>query len=90
MATRSSRTEPSFRRVIRSSIRKICRRVNAHGGPEGRPGCWQKVTKDLYPFPYLVMDTGYSLAPYNHFEFTSPMASDYIWGRQFGENTINP
>ena len=38
-------------------------RVNAHGGPEGRPGCWQKVTKDLYPFPYLVMDTGYSIAP---------------------------
>ena len=65
-------------------------RVNAHGGPEGRPGCWQKVTKDLYPFPYLVMDTGYSLAPYNHFEFASPMASDYIWGRQIGENTINP
>ena len=65
-------------------------RVNAHGGPEGRPGCWQKVTRDLYPFPYLVMDTGYSIAPYNHFEFTSPMATDYIWGRQIGENTINP
>ena len=65
-------------------------RVNAHGGPEGRPGCWQKVTRDLYPFPYLVMDTGYSIAPYNHFEFTSPMATDYIWGRQVGENTINP
>ena len=44
-------------------------RVNARGGPEGRPGCWQKVTKDLYPFPYLVMDTGYSIAPYNHIEF---------------------
>lgn len=26
-------------------------RVNATGGPEGRPGCWQKITKDLYPFP---------------------------------------
>ena len=44
-------------------------RVNAQGGPEGRPGCWQKVTKDLYPFPYLVMDTGLSIAPYNHLEF---------------------
>ena len=65
-------------------------RANAHGGPEGRPGCWQKVTRDLYPFPYLVMDTGYSIAPYNHFEFTSPMATDYIWGRQIGENTIDP
>ena len=48
------------------------------------------MTRDLYPFPYLVMDTGYSIAPYNHFEFTSPMATDYIWGRQIGENTINP
>jgi phospholipid/cholesterol/gamma-HCH transport system substrate-binding protein len=65
-------------------------RVNAHGGPEGRPGCWQKVTRFLYPFPYLVMDTGYSIAPYNHFEFASPVTTDYIWGRQLGENTINP
>jgi phospholipid/cholesterol/gamma-HCH transport system substrate-binding protein len=65
-------------------------RVNAHGGPEGRPGCWQKVTKYLYPFPYLVMDTGASIAPYNHFEFASPLFTDYVWGRQFGENTINP
>jgi phospholipid/cholesterol/gamma-HCH transport system substrate-binding protein len=65
-------------------------RVNAHGGPEGRPGCWQKITKNLYPFPYLVMDTGYSLAPYNHIEFSSPLATDYVWGRQIGESTINP
>jgi phospholipid/cholesterol/gamma-HCH transport system substrate-binding protein len=65
-------------------------RVNAHGGPEGRPGCWQKVTRYLYPFPYLVMDTGYSLAPYNHIEFASPLVTEYLWGRQIGENTINP
>jgi phospholipid/cholesterol/gamma-HCH transport system substrate-binding protein len=65
-------------------------RVNAHGGPEGRPGCWQKVTKFLWPFPYLVTDTGYSVAPYNHFEIATPWTSDYIWGRQVGETTINP
>lgn len=65
-------------------------RINARGGPEGRPGCWQKVTKDLYPFPYLVTDTGFSLAPYNHTELGSPFAIDYVWGRQMGENTINP
>ena len=65
-------------------------RVNAHGGPEGRPGCWQKITKDLWPAPYLVMDTGLSIAPYNHFEWGSPMFEDYVWGRQVGENTINP
>jgi phospholipid/cholesterol/gamma-HCH transport system substrate-binding protein len=65
-------------------------RVNAKGGPEGRPGCWQKVTKDLWPFPYLVMDTGLSIAPYNHFEIATPLTQDYIWGRTVGEATINP
>jgi phospholipid/cholesterol/gamma-HCH transport system substrate-binding protein len=65
-------------------------RINARGGPEGRPGCWQKVTRDLWPAPYLVMDTGYSLAPYNHIELGQPIAIDYVWGRQFGELTINP
>jgi len=65
-------------------------RVNAHGGPEGRPGCWQKVTRDLWPGPYLVIDTGFDLAPYNHIELGQPFAVDYVWGRQIGENTINP
>ena len=88
-------------------------RVNAHGGPEGRPGCWQPVTRDLWPNPYLVMDTGASIAPYNHIELASPFGcarsascphppgadarrtarlpgSEYIWGRQLGEYTINP
>ncbi|UNB53614.1 MCE family protein [Mycolicibacterium sp. YH-1] len=65
-------------------------RVNARGGPEGRPGCWQKVTRDLWPHPYLVMDTGYSIAPYNHMEIGQPVAIDYVWGRQIGQLTINP
>jgi phospholipid/cholesterol/gamma-HCH transport system substrate-binding protein len=65
-------------------------RINARGGPEGRPGCWQKVTRDLWPAPYLVMDTGFSLAPYNHIELGQPIADDYVWGRQVGELTINP
>jgi phospholipid/cholesterol/gamma-HCH transport system substrate-binding protein len=65
-------------------------RVNAHGGPEGKPGCWQKITHDLWPAPYLVMDTGQSIAPYNHFELGQPLAVDYVWGRQIGEYTINP
>ncbi|OBF51070.1 MCE family protein [Mycolicibacterium monacense] len=65
-------------------------RINARGGPGGRPGCWQKVTRELWPHPYLVMDTGYSLAPYNHAEFGQPFAMDYVWGRQLGELTINP
>jgi len=65
-------------------------RVNARGGPGGRPGCWQKITRDLWPAPYLVMDTGASLAPYNHLEVGQPLAAEYVWGRQYGENTINP
>ncbi len=87
-------------------------RVNAKGGPEGRPGCWQPVTRDLWPNPYLVMDTGASIAPYNHIELASPFGCaglppclipllpapiplffpgiEYVWGRQLGENTINP
>ncbi len=65
-------------------------RVNAHGGPEGRPGCWQPVTRDLWPGPYLVMDTGASIAPYNHLGLGKPLATEYVWGRQIGENTINP
>jgi phospholipid/cholesterol/gamma-HCH transport system substrate-binding protein len=87
-------------------------RVNAHGGPEGRPGCWQPVTRDLWPNPYLVIDSGASIAPYNHIELASPFGCaalppcliplvpapipiiapgiEYIWGRQFGEHTINP
>lgn len=65
-------------------------RVNAHGGPGGRPGCWQTITRELWPAPYLVMDTGASLAPYNHLELGQPMFTEYVWGRQYGENTINP
>jgi phospholipid/cholesterol/gamma-HCH transport system substrate-binding protein len=65
-------------------------RINARGGPGGAPGCWQPITRDLWPAPYLVMDAGNSIAPYNHFELSQPLASEYVWGRQYGENTINP
>ena len=65
-------------------------RVNAQGGPGGAPGCWQKITKDFWPAPALVVDDGASLAPYNHIEFGMPIANEYVWGRQIGENTINP
>jgi phospholipid/cholesterol/gamma-HCH transport system substrate-binding protein len=65
-------------------------RVNGRGGPGGKPGCWQSITRDLWPAPYLVMDSGNSIAPYNHFELSQPLATEYVWGRQYGENTINP
>jgi phospholipid/cholesterol/gamma-HCH transport system substrate-binding protein len=65
-------------------------RINARGGPGGRPGCWQSITRELWPAPYLVMDTGASVAPYNHFEVGSPLVVEHVWGRQLGDNTINP
>jgi phospholipid/cholesterol/gamma-HCH transport system substrate-binding protein len=65
-------------------------RVNAKGGPGGRPGCWQPITRDLWPAPFLVLDTGASIAPYNHMELGQPLLTEYVWGRQVGEHTINP
>ena len=65
-------------------------RVNAKGGPGGRPGCWQPITRDLWPAPFLVLDTGASIAPYNHIGLGSPLLTEYVWGRQVGEHTINP
>ncbi|UXA06639.1 MCE family protein [Mycobacterium sp. SMC-2] len=65
-------------------------RTNARGGPGGRPGCWQTITRELWPAPFLVADTGASMAPYNHFELSSPLAVEHVWGRQWGDYTINP
>jgi phospholipid/cholesterol/gamma-HCH transport system substrate-binding protein len=65
-------------------------RINAHGGPGGAPGCWQKITRELWPAPALILDTGNSLAPYNHVDTGSPYAVEYVWGRQVGDHTINP
>jgi phospholipid/cholesterol/gamma-HCH transport system substrate-binding protein len=48
-------------------------RVNARGGPVGAPGCWQHITRDFWPAPNLVADTGASIAPYNHVELGQPL-----------------
>ena len=65
-------------------------RINGRGGPGGAPGCWQTIDRNFWPAPYLVVDDGASLAPYNHFELGQPLLTEYVWGRQAGENTINP
>jgi phospholipid/cholesterol/gamma-HCH transport system substrate-binding protein len=65
-------------------------RLNVHGGPGGAPGCWQTITRELWPAPTLVVDSGNSLAPYNHIDVGSPYAVEYVWGRQMGDHTINP
>jgi phospholipid/cholesterol/gamma-HCH transport system substrate-binding protein len=36
------------------------------------------------------MDSGASVAHYNHFEIGSPYAVEFVWGRQLGDYTINP
>jgi phospholipid/cholesterol/gamma-HCH transport system substrate-binding protein len=64
--------------------------TNAKGGPGGRPGCWQRITRELWPAPYPAMDDGASIAPYNHLDVGSPLVVEYVWGRQLGDNTINP
>ena len=38
----------------------------------------------------MIADTGVSIAPYNHVDTGSPFAAEYVWGRQVGDNTINP
>ena len=58
-------------------------RTNAGGGPGGRPGCWQNITRELWPAPLLVMDVGSSIAPHNHFELGSPLVADYVWSRKW-------
>jgi phospholipid/cholesterol/gamma-HCH transport system substrate-binding protein len=65
-------------------------RVNARGGPGGAPGCWQEITRQLWPAPELVMDSGNAITPYNHLDTGSPYVLEYVWGRQVGDNTINP
>jgi phospholipid/cholesterol/gamma-HCH transport system substrate-binding protein len=35
------------------------------------------------------MDTGASMAPYNHFDLGSPLFLEHVWG-QVGDYTINP
>ena len=65
-------------------------RTNGRGGPGGAPGCSQMIDRNFWPAPYLVMDDGASIAPYNHLELGQPLLIEYVWGRQVGENTINP
>jgi phospholipid/cholesterol/gamma-HCH transport system substrate-binding protein len=65
-------------------------RLHGTGGPNGKPGCWAPITRDLWPAPQLVLDTGASNVPYNHIGLGQPMFVEYVWGRQLGEYTINP
>jgi hypothetical protein len=36
------------------------------------------------------MDTGASIAPYNHFELGQPILIDYVWGARLGRTRSTP
>jgi phospholipid/cholesterol/gamma-HCH transport system substrate-binding protein len=65
-------------------------RVNARGGPEGRPGMLATDHPRSVPRPVSGAGRRRLLAPYNHFELGQPILIEYVWGRQIGEFTINP
>ncbi|WP_424807112.1 MCE family protein [Rhodococcus sp. 27YEA15] len=53
-------------------------KVAASGGPGGAPGCYAPITLDNYPAPYLVMDTGASIADSTTVRAADPGFVDYV------------
>lgn len=59
-------------------------KVGASGGPGGQPGCYPMITKDMYPSPVLVTDTGASIADSTSPRQGSPFFVDYLVGNMGG------
>ncbi|MFV9452327.1 MULTISPECIES: MCE family protein [Rhodococcus] len=59
-------------------------KVEASGGPGGQPGCYPMITKDMYPAPVLVTDTGASIADSTTPRLGSPFFVDYLFGNIVG------
>ncbi|WP_368680197.1 MCE family protein (plasmid) [Rhodococcus opacus] len=59
-------------------------KVEASGGPGGQPGCYPMITKDMYPSPVLVTDTGASIADATSPRLGSPFFVDYLFGNIVG------
>ncbi|WP_236581726.1 MCE family protein [Rhodococcus sp. T7] len=59
-------------------------KVEASGGPGGQPGCYPMITKDMYPAPVLVTDTGASIADSTSPRLGSPFFVDYLFGNIVG------
>ncbi|WP_247207589.1 MCE family protein [Williamsia sp. DF01-3] len=59
-------------------------KVGAQGGPRGAPGCYSQISATNYPAPYLVMDTGASIADATTLEPGSPLFIQYLFGDAVG------
>ncbi|WP_213578335.1 MCE family protein [Rhodococcus sp. USK13] len=60
--------------------------VAAQGGPGGAPGCYPEITKDMYPAPVLVADTGAgdAVAGATQYKAGSPSFIEYLFGNTVG------
>lgn len=58
--------------------------VRASGGPGGEPGCNPLITRDMYPSPVLVTDTGASITGATSPRLANPLFVDYLFGNIVG------
>lgn len=56
----------------------------AQGGPGGQPGCYPVITKDMYPSPHLVTNSGASIEDSTTLRVGSPLFVDYLFGNMVG------
>ena len=59
-------------------------KVEAQGGPGGQPGCYPMITKEMYPAPVLVTNTGASITDSTTLKVGSPFFVDYLFGNIVG------
>ena len=92
LAATATRWRPRRAHRRRGQSLRLPRQPAAGERPGGRRAAQAvgRTSRGSYGLRHLVMDTGASIAPYNHIELGQPMFIDYVWGRQIGENTINP
>jgi phospholipid/cholesterol/gamma-HCH transport system substrate-binding protein len=59
-------------------------KVAATGGPGGQPGCYPMITRQMYPAPVLVTDTGANIVDSTAPRLGSPYFADYLFGNILG------
>ncbi|MFF3574093.1 MCE family protein [Nocardia jiangxiensis] len=59
-------------------------KVAAKGGPGGKPGCYPLITRQMYPAPVLVTDTGANIVDSTAPRIGSPYFVDYLFGNILG------
>lgn len=58
--------------------------IRASGGPGGAPGCYPRITADMYPAPVLVTDTGAAIGSATTPRVGNPLFVDYLFGNIVG------